>query len=261
LILLRHRPAEDRQSWLSLELAFLTMAGLTGPVSNLLLPAFALAWWKSRESAQALFCIVLTVTTLVQLGYFVTNADLGRERLVVSHLSGTTIEIWLRQFLLWPILGHGAQAAISSSVVQGALAGLIGAAAAWTTASSRRRELWLTLVGFLLVSWGSLLGSPGMRGGWRYVYAPAVMLLSIFVLSLQERKQSRVRWLSAAAILIALLSWIASYRTSLGPWIVEDRPSWAGEIAKWRQDPSYRLRISPQWEGRSWTVDLLGEER
>ena len=88
-------------------------------------------------------------------------------------------------------------------------------------------------------------------GGQRYYYIPNVLILSMLFLAINwesKRKTARIFSLCLSLLLIAsLLNGIAIYKSST----ISDEswPVWNKEVAEWKKDPSYSIKIwPPGWE-------------
>ena len=88
----------------------------------------------------------------------------------------------------------------------------------------------------------------------RYAFAPAVMLLVLF---LAQLRRGVPRWRQAIAGLLlatALASNVSSYRQRV--FIHPSWPRWTDEVALWREGRSDRLRIWPQFAVARWSMEL-----
>ncbi len=119
-----------------------------------------------------------------------------------------------------------------------------------------RQKLAVAAPAFFVLSIVSLVGSLRMMGGYRYMYAPAMVLAFICVAGAGSQASVATRCVAILMILLALQSWAPGYRAHLAPWVVEGGPLWAAEVGAWRRDPATVLRIQPQWKEMPWSVRL-----
>jgi len=89
--------------------------------------------------------------------------------------------------------------------------------------------------------------------GGRYFYVPAVLLVLSLLSGIRLESSAFGRWrsvLCGAIVLISLAMNTWHFRNGL----IADTswPNWAGEVARWRRDPSRRLQVWPP----GWSVTL-----
>lgn len=244
-------------------LAFLLLAGATGPVSVTLAPLFALKALRSRCRRDVLEAALLCALALVQ-AVLMIRVLAGGER--AGGISGLALlgAIGVKNLAL-PWLGSTAgevgHALVAGSRLTKALlvAGLLAfaalvclpllraPAARWLGAAA----LLLALVSYL----GALVKDPWVllipAAAGRYAYAPNVLLGLALVAAMAQHGVARpLRLLAGGLALWMLASAFPSY------WAPEpyfQGPSWRAEVAAWRTDPAReRIAIWPQ----SWVLTL-----
>ncbi len=255
ILLANHK--QISRGWIIFDRIFLLTAGLTGTISCFLLPVFIIRWLYDKGKDVLMLIIILCFTSIVQFLYIFTSHHLGA-RLSYPGLN-PLLTTWMHQFLIWPIFGWRSGQVFNKHSIN-LIAFIILVVIFAITARSKyyRRRSVLTIISFFLVSMLSLLGSIRMSGGWRYAYAPAVILLSLFVMNIYD-KSKIVSFVSLLMVLLSVILWVPYYRASLKPWVVPNGPVWVEEVQIWRKDPSYPLKIYPQWEGAKWSLILQKE--
>ncbi len=250
----------ESAAWKWMDRAVIAVGGLSSPLVCFLLPAFALRVVRRPDRHAVILTTILTGASAVQVLVFLLGPDTG------PGVRFPDLQGWLfagrfvRQFLLWPITGRQSASFDASDGSEWALAAALLLAAVLVVGLSRRRSTAvLMLLAFASVSMLSLLGSVRMIGGYRYAYAPSVMLIGLFATNVTVPRGMRdiVRTVvSAVAVGAALLAWVPAYRTTLSPWVRPDFPAWSREVAAWRRAPGHRLRIWPQWHDARWELTL-----
>jgi hypothetical protein len=260
--------AQSSKPWVWLRRFLVVLSGLTGAVSCFLLPLFLLKAYLTRRRDILVLAGLLLAATLVQVGVFVAAAS--------KQLPGRPGPASPRQFasalveqdLVWPVLGYRwpvsgyrhEQGPAPSGAGRYAIGlAILLTALATAIASPRRRDLAIILAAFCLVAALSASASIRGAGGPRYVYVPAVILVSFFVRSVYVHRPSlrSLRWLASLAVLMcSLAAWVPQYWESMSGWVVKTWPSWSQEVAIWRETPNYRIKIWPQGKAGKWVVDL-----
>lgn len=250
----------------------LACTGLTGVLSCFLVPAFLLKWRWERRRNHLRYALILTACLTVQLGVF-ASALLARDGDVASRLSATAPLRLATRFILYqfvvPVTGHvvwlnesvgrldarltgllrpliGDTPVAFDYVVLQQLVGLVLIAlfVAAVVRLRRRCDTAVMVTAFAMLTLFSTLFSVNTSGGPRYTYAPSVMLL-VFCTSLagQAELSPLFRRISLALLLAAVL--LCDFRATMVFAYSPDWPSWQRELAQWRVNPAYQLRIWP----------------
>lgn len=245
----------------------LGVAGLTGVVSCLLLPAFVLRAVRTRARERFVHAAILAAATLAQGAVLVTSAA-GLHGYRFAHPDPLDVAYRLVaddvvRALLGPIVGH---AMVAPGVAPGAAAKvvvvLLGTLVVALLSTGARREVLVTsTVALLFVAVVSHAASIKMRGGDRYGFTPAMILMAMVIGNLPSGREPRSGRGRLALVLLALsLSvWAPMYRAVSHPFVDPAWTRWPDEVAHWREDPTYAPKTWPQWNGRQgWSVNLGG---
>jgi len=244
-------------SWVIFDRFVLVISGLTSIITIFLLPALFIRWYLERDRNILSLNLITLSTTLVQLFYMLFNDRVNRVEFIGFY---SFVHEWVVQFILWPIFGHNPGKNITGTTFLILIGVIIVAFLFVTACKTKNIEQKLAIVSFFSVSVFSLIGSLRMHGGWRYAYAPAVILMTVFILNLNVRVNKIIIGCSSIILIISFIFWIPSYRSKLSPWVVKTDVVWSKEVAKWRESSNYPLKISPQWEGKKWSVRLNADK-
>ena len=253
------------------------LAGLTGVLSCLLAPLFGVRAWKSGLQEHRIQFLLLVGCAVIQLAVvFYTN---------VIHQDGTHMRVTPPSAQTIVLVGWLRTLATIISIEWAAyLRGLFGSAIA-TPALYHQYALffgllWVAVLGFfakyvpeieskLLITYfviltvfsiyfgigaGGNLGFIHLTNGMRYFYIPSVILSMILLLPLLRPKSGRrhrlIRYVCSVLACLILQNGIKAYGhiNVFEP----DWPRWRLEVAKWRVDPDYKLKIWP----RKWRIAL-----
>jgi hypothetical protein len=246
---------------------------LTGPYALFLLPVFALKARATRVRRDVLLVGVELVVLLVQGGvYLASRGSLHPLRQATEGLDVATAGLGaLSYHAVGPILGAGAAFQVKDWLTPGTdgpselLTGLVSLAgiAAVLGLSWRgrlRAPADLAVVGWLCVSLATVALSLDHIAHDRYAVLPGWLLSSALVASirLEPRAWRTPRSLLCLALLVTSIGVGAvQYRAWPNLRYTHWSPHWRAELARWREDRSYRPRIWPG--GRrddSWTIEL-----
>jgi hypothetical protein len=245
--------------WTIADRVLVAVCGLTGVIACFLLPVFIMRWLRERNRNLLVLTLILGFASVVQLFFMMFSQSDAPNRFVAPE--GYLIAaFWARDSLVLPVLGFRSGQALVPGPLALAAATAILTAAFIVAIRSSRRESILVLASFLIVSVLSLLGSLWMAGGWRYAYAPGVILMSLFVINGVDGQYRLVRIVSLFIVVLSLASWVPAYHRALEHWVNPNWPRWSEEVRMWRETPERPLRIWPQWRGAQWTVSLRSPE-
>jgi hypothetical protein len=100
-----------------------------------------------------------------------------------------------------------------------------------------------------------------MSSSPRYAFAPAVMLMTLFVGELRaETRFKPAQLISVLFLSVAFLSALHDIRAVSRIYFKPGLPVWRSEVSLWRQNPSYKPMIWPPYMNRRWDVDLQRKE-
>ncbi len=237
--------------------AMLFLAPLAGPGPVALVPLGLVRLGKERSGARAAQMMALGAGLLVQLA-FVLEAG-AQDRLWRLTAPALACEIYVKNLLVpgagfgallaLPDCGHGHLPLGAAAVT--ALVALIFAVVLLRAARREPAALWLAAAGLsvLVFSYGGALGGERflvdpVRSA-RYAYAPQVLLAFSLLAAGGLAARAAVGWLLGVALVTAMLPKAPLFLTG---------PDWQAEVAAWRRDPSYALRIWPS----PWQISLPG---
>lgn len=271
LILLEEGQSERRAPLLSRQL-LLAFNGLTGVLSCFLIPAFLLKWHRERSRSHLRYALILTACLLLQAVVFA--AALGSNdggvafrlratdplRLVARFIHFQFVVpftgrvIWLYNAvttadghitaLLRPIIGTTPETCDYMVVQQLVGLAIIALLAVAVFTLRRKRDTWVVLTAFVVVAAFSTLFSVNSSGGPRYTYAPSVMMLVFTAMVARTMGISVLLRRTAMGMLLAAVL-LCDYRPTMVFAYSPDWPQWRQELAQWRANPAYQLRLWP----------------
>lgn len=120
------------------------------------------------------------------------------------------------------------------------------------------KDMALIFASFLIVALFSTAGSLRMAGAPRYAYIPSCILYFIIISELFVTKKNISMFRKSIAFLIFLLAIfnnINHYQSGMRGMYSEISPEWNQELAHWKQDNNYKLKIHPQ-NDLIWDMEL-----
>ncbi len=122
--------------------------------------------------------------------------------------------------------------------------------------NKKNNEYQVALLSFIIVAVFSTLGSLHMSGSPRYAYIPTCILLMVIVSNsfADEFDWSIKKLIASALFCIGILANIYYYKSSMETVYSSTLPKWKDEVAKWRADSTYLLRVHPPMD--DWRVKL-----
>lgn len=287
LILLHNHKAQNRKTF-TLQNCLLTLNGLTGILSCLLIPAFALKAVKTKSARVMTQTAILTLCLLVQIAVFL-NAYLGKdaglnsrfgdfnflyvlnkmmrflitapfyERYIFSSPSGETLDLAVRKALA-TITGPAIYLPQYNFYLLEMILGLTTVAFLLILACKKIKQLdtQLIVISILLVTVVSTYFSVNSSGGPRYAFAPSIMIMFLLVSAGNDKTISRgLRYAAVILIVLSLTNSLRYYRMNMLGGVAYDVswPKWRDEVKIWQTDHSYPIRIWPA----GWTMTLPGK--
>lgn len=244
---------------------------LTGAYPLFLLPAFALKAFLTRARrdvlALALGLLALGVQACVHFGSRAEH-DVRRRPMAELALVSTGVDV-LASHVIGPVAGLDSAQAVKRHLdpradgsgelvaVLAVALGLAGVFALGCKGPWRAPEN-LPVVALFAVSGATAVFAHEFHAGGRYSVLPGLLLASLLVqrVRLDERWKEPRSLLCWALLASSLFFGAAGYRAWPGLSYRPDSPRWSEELARWRVDPSHRVRIWPYREGARWTIQL-----
>ena len=265
----------------------LALGGLTGVYTVALAPAAVLrAYWARGREARIHAVLIAGSAAFQAAIYLLTETASGIERRRFDIADwGRTMAFAAYHSILRPVVGDDLGAPLTAAIgLQEALGGpnlwrplrelakLPDAYAAWAIALSllvvagllamlgRPRDLGQkVLLAALFSLWLIVVPStaPGLPR-LRYAALPGlVVVLALLQRALRGGRHSR--WVARLLLAACLLAGAKDFRHPIPPGAfgeLPNRPVWRQEVAQWRSDPLYPLRIWPYSARYSWPLRL-----
>lgn len=251
------------------------VGGLSGAQPLFLFPAYLLKAWRSRQKEEYVLTGLLFFAGIVQVVAFGSAAAMEDPYMKTRFGS---IAFDLDMFLTWHFVEpYFSLSILESSTYQtinmylteyfsrqnfdyiGRLLALLVTGITLVMVVSKIRNIYCQLIA---MSWGcvvlfSTLLSLQMFSAPRYAFAPAAILL-VFHVGANNAYNFRgsLRILSGLFVTIVLLSAIHDARGPLRIYHSMDLPQWRSEISEWKSDPRRPILIWPQFNVKSWRIDL-----
>ena len=246
------------------------IAGLSGPMANFITPLFLLRYWQKRERGDLVLFLIFCVTSFIELYSIVYSIVVIGGAAYYSGVNprfhtSASISAVLRTMtfsgLGYPIIGRlPIRRWIPELLV---IASIV-------LSISQISELMLFILSVVILTIIPVLSSFDMAGGDRYAYAASVILaMQLLAQSTNTRLPVAARVLSSSLLVVSLVYWSWSFRTSfhrcLDPscYSFHDPswPTWSSEVAAWRADPTRKLQVWPIWDyqtaaGIVWSMQL-----
>jgi hypothetical protein len=238
------------------------ITALSSVASCFLTPLFYFRYLSQKERADLVIFAILVAVSAIQL-YAILYSNISLGEAAYYHSSQTRLNLhadWLVVFkkiifftLQYPIGGYSRNLlSIVSAIILFALMVHV--------LYTRYEVYWLPIAAIWILTALSVIASLNMSGGERYVYASS-LIVCIFLLGLAcDKDYSKLLRLASTLLLVqAMIFWSVHYNAGMRGHYDSDWPVWANEVATWRGDPNYKLRIYPQLEinrerGIEWSI-------
>jgi hypothetical protein len=287
LILLYNHDAGSRRM-LVLQHCLLALNGLTGILSCLLIPAFALKAVKTRSRQVIIQTAILSLCLGVQVAVFTwfsvnDHADLkirfgdssliyilGKiirfqitvpffERYVFSSPLGVYLEIKIRN-ALFTVTGPAINSPRYNFYFLEMSLGLATFCYLCSLAYRKIRQLdtQLLVISILLVTAVSTYFSVNSSGGPRYAFAPSIMIMLLVVSAATDKTIPKaMRYVATVLVVLSLTTSLMHYRSNMTGGVAYDPswPKWHDELTAWRTDHTFPLGIWPP----PWKMALSGK--
>lgn len=247
----------------ALRLFILALAPLCGPAAIVILPFLALRTLVERKAARSIECAALGFGAAIQLLLFYFPVMVRGHSFDPGMLSSLLL---IRQAVL-PIAGPFAATDAGFVIFKSdgehlmlvSLAAcllLFGSLLAIGLRNWRQPSIWLSLPALVIacISYYGAIATPQSMllplVGERYSFVPNV-LFGLSMIALATTSQGHLArfftGIVALEVLVAVI-FISGPKAQMA-----NGPAWPDEVAKWRADPDYRLKV---WPGEGWTVNL-----
>ena len=287
LILLYNHNAVNRRMF-GLQNCLLALNGLTGILSCLLIPAFALKYVKTRSRPVLVQTAILGLCLLVQGAVFTwfyvnDHADMKIrfgdssllyvlckiirfqitvplfERYAFSSPLGEYAEIKIRN-ALFTITGPAINSPAFNFYFLEMFVGVATVCYLCVLAYRKIRQLdtQLLVISILLVTVVSTYFSVNGSGGPRYTFAPGIMIMLLVVGAVTDRTIPKaMRYVATLLVALSLITSLMYYRSNMMGGVAYDPswPKWRDELSVWRTDHAYPLGIWPP----PWKMTLSGK--
>jgi hypothetical protein len=247
----------------------LALAGLTAPVTSVLLPLFAWRAWRSRARPAVAQVGVLAVCAVVQAWCMWTAVRSGESlppRAGGIDLGVFAATVWMRTLIL-PLFGVAMATEFGDLIMQShgigpvvalLLLALAGGLIGWLARGLRAGDRGALVGAYVLVTTLNLLTAIGdkailLHSPWassRYVFASGVLVL-LMLLGCVRGGAGVLRPTVCALLLgLALVRGVTGYSGSVR-W-KPSWPVWTEQVHAWEADPRRPLQIWPP----PWTLSL-----
>jgi hypothetical protein len=278
-LILMHNHNSDNTKVHGLHKALLILNGLTGILSCLLLPAFALKAVKTKSRRLMQHVIILSVCLLTQTAVFsyayINNDDGLIRRFTHCDLSYMLSKLIKFQFSV-PFFGLNIDTYPSAmsieTVIRQALSTIVGPSvytcryvlleigmglfilcfiSILISKKFNSIDTQLIMISVVLLTVISTYFSINKSGGPRYTFAPSVMIMFLVVGAINDK--TIPRFLSYSASLLVTLSLTVSlmqYKDTMLSFTYDPAwPKWKQELSIWRVNHEYPIKIwPPPWQ-------------
>lgn len=256
----------------------IVIAGLTGPVACMLLPAFFLKYFLHRSRDNRRLVLVTCLAAAVQVGYFLHKALVNQLSFVFNRSTGCSAIHYLAAQFSKNVLALFTGPYVSdffgkihqeisrsgdSALITGELVFLVVQFILILYPISHReyrtRYMALIAVCFLFLSIGTFVLTVDQKDtlalfgrGQRYFYVPAIMVMLLIVHVSQQAIRFRNRGMQiicTGLIILYLGSGLSIFRYHFHS---SNGPVWQEEVNIWRRTPDYALSIHPP----GWSMEL-----
>jgi hypothetical protein len=253
LQVLMARPAGHLQR--AVDLGIMAVVGLTGPFAAVFLPLFGWRWWRDRDP-DALAALLLAAICAGIQGWFMFQTGPRFEHQAQPFHPAMFLAVLGARFVLWPLLGPTATAALSVPVVAGLGALGFAALAIWALRPHPRRGLRAQiLAAFALITAACVLrlrpdtwDSPNLVNGDRYFYIARVLLAWLLIWEFDAVPRA-VGIVARALALAAALMQLPHYK-------IPDPPNyhWAEHCDPIRRGEPANIKSLPE----GWVIEYQG---
>jgi len=253
---------------------YLIMAGLTGVVSCFMAPAYFWRGGKEKSKEFIAYGAILSVCALVHTGVLlealqshsaeVTNrftstsfgTMLGKTIVYLFAVPFTGRGVFEQQFIV--NMGTNIKATIENlfgvdlfiydlfviPLLFGVTLILITAVVIWHNRS--KLEVQVMAVALIVVTILSNLCSINSTGGPRYYFIPSLILLTLYICTVNLKSYRHTVLATALLLLTTFLGNGYEYRSIMQKAAYKpEYPNWRTEVVLWRTTPSYQMNIWP----------------
>jgi hypothetical protein len=257
----------------------LVLNGLTGILSCVLLPAFALKYLKTKSRQVMIHTAILSVCLLVQVSVFcyalASKAPGLERRFLDCNLTYMLSKLVTFEFSV-PFFGQGlfqvpsivdmeARLRNVTSIITGPSifsyqfdmleigSGLLILCylLILTWKKFKQLDTQLIAISLFMVTTISTYFSVNRSGGPRYTFAPSIMIMVLVVSVVNDKTVSKtLRSIAALLVILSLTFSFKEYRIVMMGFAYDPTwPKWEEELRIWKTNPDYLLKIwPPPWQ-------------
>lgn len=266
-LILSFNPTNSRVEWLRRIL--LALSALSGPGAAFLLPLFVMRAIFDQSRARAVQALILGFGVIIQLTLFYSTSPYRSFGIGVPLL----LTVIFVKHLLLPFFGRDQALDISSGIQSSVALGqmpiwpslmtfTVGALLVVALVARRRADLiWLFIAGCTIMTmsyYGALDGRTNLLlvdFGHRYYYVQQA-IFGLVLLGLASTGKDIISKISQLVVFWVVIIGMHEYFWPSAS-IFAHGPDWKVEVAKWREDPNYAIRLWPD----NWLLRLPVQEK
>ncbi|HEX7413048.1 MAG TPA: hypothetical protein VF411_03300 [Bacteroidia bacterium] len=220
----------------------LLIGGLTGPASILFTPMFIVKTYREKSREKIIQASILTICAIIQtiIIMYAILYNNTYHRLSASDFKRTIYHLMVDNFSL--------NIDILSYTFNFLFAIVMATYYIYLLIKTRKdNDYLISLLSLLIVGSFSTLGSLNMGGSPRYTYIPTCIYMIVIISEVFDRKinQKKHTYFATTILIISLAVNLYYYLPTMETVYSPNFPKWADEVAKWRADSTYALRIHP----------------
>ncbi|HEX8548179.1 MAG TPA: hypothetical protein VF691_14555 [Cytophagaceae bacterium] len=234
----------------------LVVGSLTGPMSCFFAPLFIFKYWKDRTKENLYQMLVSVFAGTLQVGITVYCLLYNNQyKRLVDRNFYTSFKAYIADnFALLLPFGENDRFIIGLFIMP------ISILIFWHIIKNRQSYNYLGLASFLIISILSLLGSLNMAGGSRYGFVPTVILICLLANTIYDnnrRNASKYSVFAGFFLACFILIQLVGFKLNSDKLYQPSFPDWKSEVKKWRDVPTYKMKVHPYDENKGWNVTLL----
>ena len=258
-LVLHSRLEEQPKRHYFAKIFLLSVATLSGVLSNFLAPLYFLKFLSTKNKRWLGLGVILIIGSIFQLLAIAYSKFYLPESISRFNLADFLHLKWLSPYIkymyvypYWASSLHWVER-FPLTIVAITLSLL---------ALKKHRILYINfLFASLAVGAFSVMFSMHMRGGVRYAFAPAILLNIFLATAAFQAKNKKLSMLLTTILLFSLVQHIPLYKYNMEYSYQKEWPKWKQEVAKWRIDPSYSPIVHPYPRLDQWHVKISQNSR
>lgn len=257
-----------------LKALFIAISGLTGVVACFMTPLFIVRTYVDKSKEYLVYTLILFFSSMLQLSIYINEYLKASAELAYRFKGNDALTVFIK-FMIYqfsvPIMGRGVfenkHVVEINNIISQIILNVFGSSRFENTITAvpfilgliisssmiiiciknKKLEYKLMLSAFLLVSIISTLASEHMSGGPRYTFVPCIIMISIFVSSINiENITKTLRSVGLYIVLMTIVFNLKEYRAITGMVYNTEYPLWRNEIEIRRLvGEAYPLKILP----------------